>query len=498
MEIQDFIQRYRNHPVLFLGTGISLRYLEKSFRWEELLMSIANEVSDSEEYFLDLKSKYFNNGSINYEKIGTDLEKKFNEVAENDRNGKFKSVNDKFYSFMKDNKSYSRFKIFISELFENYSIREEVKSEIDCFKKIRKNIASIITTNYDQFIEDFFEFSPLIGNDILLSNPYGSVYKIHGCVSNIGNIILTEDDYKKFDKEYELIRAQLLSLFIHNPIIFIGYSIEDKNIRKILNTIFSYVDYKSDIAERIKSNFLLVEYESGSTNTMITEYVININERIIKINQLKTDSFNILYNAISNLHLPISAMDIRKVREIVKDIYSGGDIKVSITEDLNNLKNCDKVLVIGSSKTIKYEFQTAKEIISSYFDIIEEDNKQRLSLIDKLTINKNKYFPIFAFYKINSGIKKFKQLSENQISNIDRSVKSMKPAAQNTHKNIEDIVSDTNISTSYKNNAILWGVMKDNLSLDDMKDYLLKFKDKASSDYNRLLCAYDLKKYKEE
>lgn len=497
MEIQDFIQRYKNHPVLFLGTGISLRYLEKSFRWEELLSFIANEVSGSEEFFLDLKSKHFNDGSINYEKIGSELEEKFNSVASSDRNGKFKSVNDKFYSFMKENKNYSRFKIFISDLFANYAIKDETKPEIDRFKKIRKNIASIITTNYDQFIEGFFEFSPLIGNDILLSNPYGSVYKIHGCVSNIGNMIITEDDYRKFDKEYELIRAQLLSLFIHNPIIFIGYSIEDKNIRKILKTIFSYVDHKSDIAEKIKSNFLLVEYEKSSPNTLVTEYDINIDETIIKINQLKTDNFNVLYDAISNLHLPISAMDIRKVQDIVKDIYSGGDIKVSITEDLNDLKNGDKVLAIGSSKTIKYEYQTAKEIISSYFDIIEEDDKQRLSLIDKLTINSSQYFPVFAFYKINSGIEKFKQLSENQVSNITKSVGSINKPIQNNHKSIPDIFYDANISATNRTNAILWGIMNDNLSLDEIKDYLLKSEDKISSNYRRLLCAYDLKKYKE-
>ncbi len=50
-----------------------------------------------------------------------------------------------------------------------------------------------------------------------------------------------EEDYDYFDNKYELIRAQLLSLFIHNPVIFIGYSISDRNIQQILKTIFSYV-----------------------------------------------------------------------------------------------------------------------------------------------------------------------------------------------------------------------------------------------------------------
>ena len=122
----------------------------------------------------------------------------------------------------------SRFKIYISEIFSEIKINPEKNDEIAELKKIRKNIGSVITTNYDKLIETLFEFNPLIGNDILLSNPYGSVYKIHGCVDAPDKIIITQNDYNLFNRRYELIRAQLLSLFIHNPIIFIGYSIGDE------------------------------------------------------------------------------------------------------------------------------------------------------------------------------------------------------------------------------------------------------------------------------
>lgn len=56
----------------------------------------------------------------------------------------------------------------------------------------------------------------------MLSNPYGAVCKIHGSFNDPGSIIITEEDYEKFNTRHELIRAQLLSLFIHNPIIFMG------------------------------------------------------------------------------------------------------------------------------------------------------------------------------------------------------------------------------------------------------------------------------------
>ena len=32
MNIQEFISNYHNHPVLFVGTGLSLRYLKVALR----------------------------------------------------------------------------------------------------------------------------------------------------------------------------------------------------------------------------------------------------------------------------------------------------------------------------------------------------------------------------------------------------------------------------------------------------------------------------------
>ncbi len=495
MNIKEFISKYKNHPILFVGTGVSLRYLKNSFSWDGLLSYISFELTNDEEFYLDLKAKCFKNGKYNFEEIANLLEKEFNLQLSKDRDGKFKNINDRFYQSLRNGLNLSRFKIFISDILSSLEIKEEKQEELELLKKIRKNIGSIITTNYDMLIEKIFDFSPLIGNDILLSNPYGSVYKIHGCVSNIEKIIITEEDYNNFDKEYDLIRAQLLSLFIHNPIIFIGYRIEDNNVKKILKTIFSYVNPTSELANKIKNNFLLIEHEKGSDNTIVSDYDINMDDTIIRINKLKTDDFKSIYESLSDLQLPISAMDVRKVQNIVKDIYSGGNIKVSITEDLDSLKNEDRILAIGSHKTIKYEFQTAKEMISNYFKIIEEANVQLLSLIDKLSINSSQYFPMFGFDKINPRIKNSSQLKDNQINNIENTLKNIPDLFKKNHNKIEDIFNDDTIANSNKAKAILWETMNDNISLDDIEEYLRK-SDLKTTDDKRLLCAYDMKRYK--
>jgi hypothetical protein len=496
MSVSDFISGYRNHPVLFLGAGISLRYLNNSYTWDGLLRHISSQLKGNSEYYLDVKSECETDGKYDFLMMASIIEKEFNSTLLADRNGKFKEVNDIFYENMEKGLNYSRFKIFISKLLESVDIREEMHTEISELKKIRKNIASIITTNYDRFIEEIFEFQPLIGNDILLSNPYGSVYKIHGCVTNPLKIIITDKDYEKFDDKHELIRAQLLSIFIHNPIVFMGYGIGDENIKNLLKTIFTYVEPNSDDANRIRNNFLLVEREPGSDSLEICEHDIDLEGfSTIRINKIKTDNFKEIYSAISDLVLPISAMDIRKVQNIVKDIYSGGDIKVNVTEDLDSLANSDKIIAIGSSKTIQYQYQTSAEMMANYFKIIDESNSQLLTLINKYTIQSSQYFPVYGFSRIFTGIENIDSLKERQESKVESALESITAPCKTKQSTIDEIFSDAAITESNKNNAIFWQTYSGGLALPEVEAYLRDFSNKSDTPYRKLLCAYDLKKY---
>jgi hypothetical protein len=496
MNIQDFISRYSNHPVLFMGAGISLRYLQNAYTWDGLLSHISKELKGNTEFYLDIKSQCEFEGDYKFDKIASLLEKEFNNDLKADRDGKFKEVNDIFYEKMALNVNLSRIKIYISQLLSSTEIKEEMKGEISELKKVRKNIGSIITTNYDKFIEEIFGFEPLIGNDILLSNPYGSVYKIHGCVSQPLKVIITEKDYLQFNVKYELIRAQLLSIFIHNPIIFMGYGIGDENIKGLLKTIFTYVQPNSEDAEKIRNNFLLVEHHAGSESHEICEHDIDIDGfSTIRINKIKTDDFKEIYTALSNLILPVSAMDVRKVQNIVKDMYAGGNIKVNITENLDTLDNSDRIIAIGSNKTINYQYHTSSETIADYFDIIDEHNSQRLTLIDKYSIQNNQFFPIFGFNQICEDILCSETLKAQQTERVNSVSSNVPPACRAVHTSIQAVLDDERITTSYKINAMLWGIMNDNIPLENAELYLRVMADKNATDFRKLLCAYDIKKH---
>ena len=45
LNIKEFVSRYHNHPVLFIGTGISLRYLNNSYTWDGILSKISYDLT---------------------------------------------------------------------------------------------------------------------------------------------------------------------------------------------------------------------------------------------------------------------------------------------------------------------------------------------------------------------------------------------------------------------------------------------------------------------
>ena len=284
MDITQFFSNYKNHPILFVGAGFSMRYLDGAYSWPALLEKINIELTGNNEIFIDLRRKHNHNDyGVDYSSVAEDLEVVFEESLKQDRNGKFKELNDEYFELAQTDYGISRFKLFISKLV-NIKNTIFVNDEIPLLSNASKNIASVITTNYDHFIEGTLGFRTVIGNELLLSNPYGSVYKIHGCISKPSSIIITKSDYDNFNTKNELIRAQLLSLFIHNPIIFVGYSISDLNIKNVLKTIFSYIPKDTQIADEIRKNFLLIErHENIETLDVITHDIDIEGIGIIKI-----------------------------------------------------------------------------------------------------------------------------------------------------------------------------------------------------------------------
>ncbi|RRV04457.1 SIR2 family protein [Pseudomonas sp. v388] len=228
-DIKNCIQDMACQPILFIGSGFTKRYLGGA-GWEELLKYLAEECPEIDRQFAYYKQRY-----PDFVDIGTVFAEKYNDWAWGKEGHPFP---DSLYD--EGNAPEAYIKYSVAELFKELLTKEErhLPEEIELLKLIRPH--SIITTNYDGLLEHIFpEYTPVIGQKILYANhaSIGEIFKIHGCATSPESIVLTRNDYEEFVRRKKYLSAKLLAFFAEHPLIFIGYSAEDVNIRSILSDI---------------------------------------------------------------------------------------------------------------------------------------------------------------------------------------------------------------------------------------------------------------------
>ncbi|MGV8109681.1 SIR2 family NAD-dependent protein deacylase [Methanospirillum sp.] len=124
----------------------------------------------------------------------------------------------------------------ISALFNNKNTESDIHNRISKIPQIKH----IITTNYDNLFEYAYrdQSHQIIRADenYQLSANNGrktTIYKIHGDFFKPERIILTTEDYIKFDKE-SVLWNNVRVLVAQNAILFLGYSLGDDNVIKMI------------------------------------------------------------------------------------------------------------------------------------------------------------------------------------------------------------------------------------------------------------------------
>lgn len=100
--------------------------------------------------------------------------------------------------------------------------------------------AAIVTTNYDDLLERAFEPTrPLrrvvTDEDLAGRRPPNElvVIKLHGDLSRPDTIVISEEDYLRFEKRRPGLLVKVRQLLMEHPLLFLGFSLSDPNFARI-------------------------------------------------------------------------------------------------------------------------------------------------------------------------------------------------------------------------------------------------------------------------
>lgn len=321
-DIKKCLEEMMCLPILFVGSGVSRRYIGAP-NWEELLKETAKNCPRIEKGFAYYKQNARKkNSKDQLIEIGTTFAELYHDWAWNEGKSEFP---EELFEEDKPSEIYIKYKIaeylnsLLTESFEDGE-NLEIIEEIQCLKKIRPH--AIITTNYDLFLERIFTgYEPIVGHQILRTNftSYGEILKIHGCVSDPQSMVLTTEDYKNFDRKKKYLTAKLLTYFAEHPLVFIGYSAEDPDIKSILSDVDEIISSQNILIP----NIYILEWDPHLDYSKYPqrEKIIPINsQKNILIKSITASSFKWVFEAFGTL-CDIKNVDTKLLRALVARIY---------------------------------------------------------------------------------------------------------------------------------------------------------------------------------
>ncbi|PSJ22028.1 hypothetical protein CVH10_09845 [Halomonas sp. ND22Bw] len=178
--------------------------------------------------------------------LGDDLK---NIICDNFLGGDFKESSLKFVAELAaDSSNLFELQAFVADQFDEI-LPASFHKKIPLF-----NWRALFSTNYDRLIEDTYRLTesklqdctPIISNDDPLdessrTNDRVPLFKLHGCVSTTRNedlpLILTVDQYNEYLTNRDRLFNYLYELGFENTIIFVGHSLQDENIAKVISLI---------------------------------------------------------------------------------------------------------------------------------------------------------------------------------------------------------------------------------------------------------------------
>lgn len=354
----------KGSPFLFVGSGMSRRYAGIE-SWEGLLRSFAEHLPFKYEYY---KSKSNGDLPLTASHMAGDFSELWwrSDAFESSRallSGAMAGVSSPLKSEIAAQMGRAIAEMEPGDLAEELALLQNA------------TVDGIITTNYDQLLENVFpEFKVFIGQrDLLFAEPMGvgEIYKIHGCASEWDTMVLTSEDYAEFERRSAYLAAKLMTIFVEHPIIFLGYSISDRNVRQILTSILDCVtaDNVGDLRDRL----IFIEWKPGDETRVSSEMML-LGGTMLPLTRMSVPDFVGVFRALAGLRRAFPAKLLRSLKEHVYELISSNNPheQLAVLDIDDDVSNVDVVFGVGAAERLGGSGYVGLSRLQLLDDIVDE------------------------------------------------------------------------------------------------------------------------------
>lgn len=489
----DLLGKSSTLPILFIGSGLSQRFLGTP-GWNQLIQQMCQTVGQNPKYVISGV-----NGDL--ADAATKLSSLFHEAWWHE--DRFANNREKYGSIQ--HSLESPLKCEVVECFPGKEVNPDrephIQAEVDLLSEAK--IAGAITTNYDFLVENIFsQFKVYVGqSSMLLSNPLGvaEIYKIHGCCSDPNSIVLTQGDYEKYQANNPYLMAKLLSIFVEHPIVFLGYSIQDANIKSILRAIGSIAQANEqlDLTDKI----IFVEWDRAGGDPSFSDHPYWIDDVAIPITRLKVPDFLGVFRELSSAKERLPMRVIRQfqshIYEIVKGRIPTERITVMNLEEVSDYDQVEWAVGIGVKSALADKGLVGVSRNDVIRDFLREEpsfNADQVieSILPRLSARGIQYVPVYRYLGLASSV------SENEGGQYPAEVNELigrylrtdlnefrpRSNSRGAHlrrwddhgPNLHDVVESTSFSNGMTTLSVL---VPEIVNLGELRKFLIESQDKA-------------------
>lgn len=351
-QLRSVLEKSQALPVLFVGSGLSRRYLGTP-DWDGLLEHFSGLTSRTVSYY---RGRAGSDRPTIAKYIAQDLyEKWFNDDEYEDSRSAFES------EILVDS---DPLKYEIAQYIAQHLPNDDpsILSELEALSKVR--LHAVITTNWDTLLEEHLkDLEVFVGQqDVLFSTTQavGEIYKIHGSITDPKSLIVTSDDYSEYWERNPYLIAKLLTMLVEHPVLFVGYGLGDSHINRMLENLVACLTHEQ--IEVLNDRLIFVRRSKAGEPSTLQRGSITVGAHTLNIREYVCADFLELFEMMGQLPERFPARLLRRLQQSVYELTfstePSGRVHVLPMDD-KDVDNAEIVVGVGMMERLGEKGYTA-------------------------------------------------------------------------------------------------------------------------------------------